>query len=474
MQTETSESNKFKYICCVGAGYVGGPTMAVIAKECPDITVTVVDVDAKRIEAWNSDNLPIFEPGLYEIVKEVRGRNLFFTTDVEYEVQRCGIIFLAVNTPTKTFGIGAGSAANLKNLELATRTIARCAKDDKIVVEKSTVPVRTAATLQRIFKETNPSVKFSVINNPEFLAEGTAINDLLEPSRVLLGSEQTPDGLAALEVMVNLYNRWVPRERIVTTNVWSSELSKLTANSFLAQRISSINSISAVCEKVGADVTEVSRAIGADPRLGSKFLTASVGFGGSCFQKDVLDLVYLCEHYGLHEVAEYWLNVIKINDYQKRRFAENIIHSMFDSVNGKKICMFGFAFKKNTGDTRETAAAYVSKYLLDEQARIVVYDPKVTETSMFMELDYTCHVNPESYPRLHDMITIVKDPIEACRNAHAIVVMTEWDEFKDYDYEAIYKSMMKPAFIFDGRNILDHSKLKKIGFEVYNIGKPNF
>ncbi|KAK8803682.1 hypothetical protein WA158_001376 [Blastocystis sp. Blastoise] len=470
MEATQVQKKQIKNICCVGAGYVGGPTMAVIAKECPEIHVTVVDVDAKRIEAWNSDSLPIFEPGLHEIVMECRGRNLFFSNDVETEIDNADVIFLAVNTPTKTFGIGAGSAANLKFLELATRTIARVAKSDKIVVEKSTVPVRTAATLERIFKE-NSKVHFDVVNNPEFLAEGTAINDLLHPARILLGSQKTPSGLAAVEALVDLYARWVPRERIITTNVWSSELAKLTANSFLAQRISSINSISAVCEAVGADVCEVSRAVGADPRLGNKFLTASIGFGGSCFQKDVLDLVYLAQHYGLDEVADYWKQVINMNDYQKRRFAQHIIHDMFDTVNGKRICMFGFAYKKNTGDTRETPAAYIAKNLLDEQAKIMVYDPKVTETSMFMELEYTLGVNEETCPKLNDLITMVKDPIAATQGAHAILIMTEWDEFKTFDYKAIYDNMMKPAYIFDGRNILDHKALREIGFEVHNIGR---
>lgn len=354
---------------------------------------------------------------------------------------------------------------------MAARTIAKASKSDKIIVEKSTVPVRTAATLRRIFAENNKEHTLEVVNNPEFLAEGTAINDLLSPSRVLIGGETTPSGESAVQSLVNVYAHWVPRERIITMNTWSSELAKLTANSFLAQRISSINAISAVCEKVGADVREVSRAIGADPRLGSRFLQASVGFGGSCFQKDVLDLVYLSESYGLTEVAAYWKQVVMMNDYQKQRFARRVIHDMFDTVAGKRIAMLGFAFKKDTGDTRETAAAYVSKYLLEEMAHIVVYDPKTSETSMYMEMDYSCGVNEDTVPQLKRDLVMVKDPYEAVKDAHAILVMTEWDMFKDLDYERIYESMAKPAFVFDGRNILDHKKLMALGFQVYAIGQ---
>lgn len=356
-------------------------------------------------------------------------------------------------------------------MELAARTIARVATTNKIVVEKSTVPVRTAASLARIFAENNKKVTFTVVNNPEFLAEGTAIQDLLEPHRVLIGGENTTQGQWGVKMLSDVYAHWVPRERILTTNTWSSELSKLTANCFLAQRVSSINSISAVCERVGADVSEVSRAIGMDQRIGNKFLQASVGFGGSCFQKDLLDLIYLCECYGLPEVAEYWMQVVKMNDYQKERFAKHVIHKMFDSVAGKRIAMLGFAFKKDTGDTRETAAAYVSKLLLAEQAQIVVYDPKTTETSMFMELDYTCNVNEDTVPNLKKLITMVHDPLEAVKGAHAILIMTEWDMFKTLPYEQYYEVMSKPAFVFDGRNVVDRPKMKDIGFDVYSIGK---
>ncbi|KAK8817436.1 hypothetical protein WA538_004160 [Blastocystis sp. DL] len=462
---------EIKNICCVGAGYVGGPTMAIIALKCPEITVNVVDLNEQRIKEWNSDHLPIYEPGLFEVVKQTRGKNLHFSTKVEECIQEADMVFLAVNTPTKTFGIGAGSAANLRYLELAARTIAKTANSDKIIVEKSTVPVRTAATLRRIFAENNKEFNLQVVNNPEFLAEGTAIKDLLSPARVLIGGESDPAGQEAVQALVDIYAHWVPREHIITTNTWSSELAKLTANSFLAQRISSINAISAVCEKVGANVLEVSRAIGADPRLGSRFLQASVGFGGSCFQKDILDLVYLSESYGLTEVAEYWRQVVKMNDYQKERFARRVIKDMFDTVAGKHLAMLGYAFKKDTGDTRETAAAYVSKMLLTELAHITVFDPKTTETSMFMELEYTCGVTEETMPNLKKDLIMVKDPYEATKGAHAILVMTEWDMFKDLDYQRIYDQMQKPAFVFDGRNILDHEKLRKIGFQVYAIGQ---
>ncbi|RME68863.1 MAG: nucleotide sugar dehydrogenase, partial [Verrucomicrobia bacterium] len=319
-------------ICCIGAGYVGGPTMAMIAKKCPDIEVTVVDINAERIAAWNSDNLPVFEPGLDEVVREARGRNLFFSTDVDNAIAEGDIIFVCVNTPTKTYGIGAGSAADLRYIELCARQIAKVARGKKIVVEKSTLPVRTAESLKTVLRANSTDAEFQVLSNPEFLAEGTAISDLEDPDRVLIGGETTPEGLAAARVLADVYARWVPREKIITTNLWSSELSKLVANAFLAQRISSINSISALCEATEADIDEVAFAIGRDSRIGPKFLKASVGFGGSCFQKDILNLVYLCRHFGLPEVADYWEQVVKMNDWQKRRFATNIVKSLFNTV----------------------------------------------------------------------------------------------------------------------------------------------
>lgn len=458
-------------ICCMGAGYVGGPTMAVIAAKSPRIKVTVVDLSEPQIRAWNSDVLPIYEPGLDELVKAVRGRNLFFSTDIDAGIREADIIFVSVNTPTKTSGIGAGRAANIKNCELCARKIAEVATSDKIVVEKSTVPVKTAESIRRVLASASHH-KFQVLSNPEFLAEGTAVNDLLFPSRVLIGGEQSPDGLRAISTLVEVYANWVTRDRIITTNLWSSELSKLVANAFLAQRVSSINSITALCEKTDADVDEISRAIGSDPRIGNKFLKASVGYGGSCFQKDILNLVYICETFGLQEVADYWHQVVMMNDFQKKRFAVNMVESMFNTVTGKRIAIFGFAFKKDTSDTRETAAVYVMKELLDERAVLAVYDPKVTREQMFVEFDYSCHLTPTTFPGLNDFIITSPSAIEAARGAHAIAVMTEWDEFATLDYQAIFDVMAKPAFVFDGRNILPHSTLREIGFHVYAIGKP--
>ncbi|CAM9130670.1 unnamed protein product [Heterosigma akashiwo] len=460
-------------ICCMGAGYVGGPTMAVIAANCPDIKVTVVDLNQKQIDAWNTDDLPIYEPGLLEVVKQARGRNLFFSTDIDAHIQESDVIFISVNTPTKLTGIGAGRAANIKNCELCARKIAEVSTTDKIVVEKSTVPVRTAESVRRVLRANDKGLNFQVLSNPEFLAEGTAVDDLQRPSRVLIGGEQTEAGLRAINTLVDVYAHWVPREQVLTTNLWSSELSKLVANAFLAQRVSSINSISALCEETGADIGQVAHAVGYDPRIGSRFLNASVGFGGSCFQKDILNLVYLCETFGLDEVAHYWHQVVLMNDYQKKRFARKMVRSMFNTVTGKQIAVLGFAFKKDTGDTRETASVFVMKDLLDEQAQLHVYDPQVKRDQMFVEFDYTCGVNTETYPAVEGMITTSPDPYSACDGAHALAILTEWDEFKTLDYRRIYAAMAKPAFVFDGRNILDHAALRAIGFEVHAIGKPD-
>jgi len=380
-----------KNICCIGAGYVGGPTMSVIAQKCPDIQVTVVDINADRIAAWNEeklDNLPIYEPGLAQVVEEARGRNLFFSTEVDDAIDKADMIFISVNTPTKTYGVGKGMAADLKYIELCARQIARVAKDDKIIVEKSTLPVRTAEALKRILDNTGNGVRFDILSNPEFLAEGTAISDLKDADRVLVGREDTKRGKKAAEALVEIYSKWLPSDRILTTNVWSSELSKLTANAFLAQRVSSINAMSELCEVTEADVNEVARAIGSDSRIGSKFLKSSVGFGGSCFQKDILNLVYIAQSYGLQEVADYWEQVIIMNDHQKRRFAKKIVKTLFNTVSGKKITLLGWAFKKDTNDTRESASIYVADYLLSEQAEIMVYDPKVNKEKIFTDLDY--------------------------------------------------------------------------------------
>lgn len=447
--------------------------MAVIAANCPKVRVCVVDLSQKQIDAWNSDNLPIYEPGLPEVVKKCVGKNLFFSTDITGEIQKADIVFISVNTPTKTAGIGAGRAANIKNCELCARKIAEVSQSDKIVVEKSTVPVRTADAVRRVLTCNDKGLNFQVLSNPEFLAEGTAIGDLMKPDRVLIGGQQTEAGKKAIATLVSVYTNWVPRERVLTTNLWSSELSKLVANAFLAQRVSSINSISALCESTGADVSEISRAVGMDDRIGKRFLQSSVGFGGSCFQKDILNLVYLCESFGLRECAEYWDQVIKMNDYQKKRFSEKMVGKMFNTVTGKKIAILGFAFKKDTGDVRETPSMFIVRDLLQEQAKIHVYDPEVTREDMFIEMNYTCKVNTETHPNLEDSVTTSPDAYSACEGAHCLATLTEWDEFKTLDYEKIYKSMSKPAFVFDGRNILDHDKLREIGFEVYAVGKPD-
>ena len=462
---------KIKQICCIGAGYVGGPTMAVIALKSPHIKVTVVDNNQKRIDAWNDDNLdnlPVYEPGLADVVKEARGRNLFFSTDVENAIKESEMIFIAVNTPTKTYGEGKGQAADLKYVELCARTIAKVAKTDKIVVEKSTLPVRTAEAIQTILDSTGNGVHFEVLSNPEFLAEGTAIQDLFKSDRVLIGGKQTEPGKEAISALVDIYANWIPEEKIYTTNVWSSELSKLVANAFLAQRISSINSISALCEATEADVDEVATAIGMDSRIGNKFLKSSVGFGGSCFQKDILNLVYIAKSLGLNEVSDYWHQVIKINDYQKRRFAQKIIKSLFGTVSDKKITFFGWAFKKDTNDTRESAAIYVADFLIENGAKICVYDPKVSEQKMLTDLDY---LNSRSSEDNKKALSYYLDPLKACENSHAVAVLTEWDEFKSYDWHKIYDCVMSPAKVFDGRNILDKDALEDIGFEVFSIGK---
>ncbi len=462
-----------KNICCIGAGYVGGPTMSVLALKNPNIKVTVVDVNEERIAAWNDndlDNLPIYEPGLKEVVKEARGRNLFFSTEVDKAIDEAEMVFISVNTPTKTYGKGKGMAADLKYVELCARQIARVAKTDKIVVEKSTLPVRTAQAIKDILDHTGNGVKFQILSNPEFLAEGTAVQDLLYSDRVLIGGEESEEGKRAIDALVNIYASWIDREKILTTNVWSSELSKLVANAFLAQRVSSINAISELCEVTGADVNEVSRAIGMDSRIGPKFLKASVGFGGSCFQKDILNLVYIAKSYGLNEVADYWEQVIIMNDHQKNRFAENIVNTLYNTVSGKKITFLGWAFKKDTNDTRESAAIYVADALLNEQAEIIVYDPKVTAERIYADLDYLNTRSPEENRRL---LKVVNDPYVACDNAHAIAVLTEWDEFKDYDWQKIYEAVVKPAFVFDGRKILDADKMNIIGFQYSAIGVAN-
>lgn len=464
---------KIKNICCIGAGYVGGPTMSVLALKNPNIKVTVVDINQQRINSWNDENLndlPIYEPGLKEIVNEARGKNLFFSTDVEKAIDEADMIFISVNTPTKTYGKGKGMAADLKYIELCARQIAEVAKTDKIVVEKSTLPVRTAQAIKDILDNTGNGVKFQILSNPEFLAEGTAVQDLINPDRVLIGGEESAEGKVAMQSLVDIYATWIPKDNILTTNVWSSELSKLVANAFLAQRVSSINAISELCEVTCADVSEVSRAIGMDSRIGPKFLKASVGFGGSCFQKDILNLVYIAKTYGLNEVADYWEQVIIMNDHQKRRFADNIVSTLYNTVSGKKIAFLGWAFKKDTNDTRESAAIYVADALLSEQAQITVYDPKVSEQRIYDDLDYLGTRSPEENRRF---LKVVNEPYNAVENAHAIAILTEWDEFLEYDWEKIYASVVKPAFVFDGRKLLNKDQMKEIGFKYSSIGINN-
>jgi len=448
-----------KRILCIGAGYVGGPTMAVIAKKCPEYRIDVVDINTKRIDAWNSENLPIFEPGLYEIVKERRGKNLFFSTETEENIKKADIIFVSVNTPTKTFGEGAGMASDLQYWEATAHQIVKHAQSDKIIVEKSTLPVRTAEAMERILKTSNSNVRFEVVSNPEFLAEGTAVTDLLEADRVLIGSHETETGNKAAQEIADIYRHWLPEEKIITTNLWSAELSKLIANAFLAQRISSINSISALCEKTDADISEIAHAIGSDSRIGKKFLQTSVGFGGSCFKKDILNLVYIAKSYGLYEVADYWESVVTMNEYQKSRFVRKIIKEMFNTVAGKKITLFGFAFKANTGDTRESPAIDITKALLDENVNVTIHDPQALGNAK------------SDLKGIDKNIVYETDPYKAAENSNAIIITTEWDHFKDLDYSKIYNSMEKPAFLFDGRNILDHKKLFGIGFNVYPTGK---
>lgn len=453
--------------------------MAMIALKCPEIEVAVLDINEARIQAWNSEKLPIYEPGLESIVMQCRNRNLFFSTDVEKHISEADIIFVSVNTPTKTTGIGAGKAADLTYWEGAARMIASVSKSSKIVVEKSTVPVKTAEAIEKVLKRntSNPEIEFDILSNPEFLAEGTAMQDLAAPDRVLIGGKDTERGRKAIDVLASVYSHWIPEERILKTNLWSAELSKLTANAMLAQRISSINSISALCEATGADIQQVSNAIGTDSRIGPKFLNASVGFGGSCFQKDILNLVYVCESVGLSNVAEYWASVVAMNDYQKQRFVERVISAMFNTVKGKRVAIYGFAFKKDTGDTRETPAIDVCKGLMEDGADLYIYDPKVEERQVRLDLATPKfewdHPSRSHAPIDETKIKVSKDPMEAAVGAHAICVLTEWDEFKEYDYQKIYDQMQKPAFLFDGRNILDHDKLRKIGFVVYALDRKS-
>jgi UDPglucose 6-dehydrogenase len=449
-----------KKILCIGAGYVGGPSMAMIAYKCPDCRVTVVDVNSDRIDAWNSAELPVYEPGLDKIVKKTRDKNLFFAKNIENQIRENDIIFVSVNTPTKTYGAGAGMASDLQFVEKTARQILKHSRSSKIVIEKSTLPVKTALAMERILSSGKGKLTFEVLSNPEFMAEGTAISDLENPDRVLIGSHETKNGLKARAELTEIYARWIPLEKIITSNIWSSELSKLVANAFLAQRVSSINSISALCEKTDADISEVAKAVGMDSRIGNKFLNAGIGFGGSCFKKDILNLVYLCSHYGLQEVASYWESVVKINEYQQERFIANILKNMFSTLAGKKICIFGFAFKADTGDTRESPAIYITRKLISEHAEVNISDPKALKNAAI------------DLAGIKENVKYIEDPYRAVAECHALVILTEWDLYKKLDFQKIYNSMAKPAFLFDGRNIVDHKKRFSIGFNVYPIGKP--
>lgn len=465
---------KIKNICCIGAGYVGGPTMAVIASKCPNIKINVVDLNEERIARWNSNDLsdlPVFEPGLDKIVSECRDKNLFFLTDVNNSIKEADMIFLSVNTPTKEKGIGAGQASDLKWIEASARQVAEFAVGKTIVVEKSTLPVRTAETIKQILgssrknkNEEQINQEFSVLSNPEFLAEGTAIKDLKDPDRILIGGEDED----SIESLAEIYQNWIKDEKIIRTNLWSSELSKLTANAFLAQRVSSINSIAALCEVTGANVNEVSNAIGRDSRIGSKFLKAGPGFGGSCFKKDILNLIYLCKFYGLQEVAEYWEGVLNINSWTQNRISKAVVQKLFGTVSGKKIAILGFAFKADTNDTRESSAISICRNLIEEGANLWIYDPKVNPKQIEIDLDI-----PSSNKVSISSWNTSNSIIEAARDSDAIVVLTDWEQFKYVDWEDISSVMRSPSWLIDTRNIINHEYAISSGLKVWRIGIDN-
>ena len=458
-------------ICCIGAGYVGGPTMVVIAEKCPNVTINVVDTNKEKIDAWNSkdlSNLPVFEPGLVELIKKVRNKNLFFTTQIDSSIKNADAIFISVNTPIKSTGIGAGQASDLKWVEASARRIEEYASGHTIVIEKSTLPVRTAKVIKEILetkqnneKSNSKSKTFSVLSNPEFLAEGTAINDLQNPDRVLIGG----DNIDSIKKLKHLYLNWVEEEKIICSNLWSSELSKLTANAFLAQRISSINSISAICEVTGADIKEVARATGLDSRIGESFLNAGPGFGGSCFKKDILNLIYLSNYFNLKEVGEYWEQIIKINDWQKKRIYEVIVDKLFGNISDKKILILGFSFKANTNDTRESPAIDISKNLLNEDANLFFHDPKVSFKQIKNAL-LESNINKE----LINQISYCNNIYQASQDADAIILLTEWEEYRILDWDRISINMRKPSWVFDARGILDLEDLKRSGINIWQVG----
>ncbi len=470
-------SIKIKSICCIGAGYVGGPTMAVLADKCPELDINVVDLNEERIRLWNDDNLeklPIYEPGLSEIIKRCRGINLNFSTDIEKNISRADMIFISVNTPTKKKGIGAGKASDLKWIDSCARQISKFSKGNTIVVEKSTLPVKTAQTIKKILDEEKDNKsgvgikQFSVLSNPEFLSEGNAINDLINPDRVLIGGEDTE----SMEALENIYLNWIEKDKIIKTNLWSSELSKLVANAFLAQRISSINSISSLCEATGADVKDVSLAVGTDKRIGKYFLNPGPGFGGSCFKKDILNLTYICEYYGLHEESSYWQKVVDINIWQNKRISELIVEKLFGTITGKKITILGFSFKANTNDVRESPAINICKELILEGCHLSIYDPKVSCNQIEdilgkqnnFNASYQNTLQDEGSWNLSESIDIAAD------GSDAIVITTEWNEFQNIDWENISKSLRKPSWVFDTRCIVDVSYLESLGINVWRVG----
>ena len=454
---------RIKNICCIGAGYVGGPTMAVIALKCPHIKVTLVDSNPYKIKAWNGpiEKLPVYEHGLSDIIEQTRGKNLFFSNNISKAINDAEMIFMAVNTPTKTKGEGAGMASDLKYVEACAKDIAKYSRSNKIVVEKSTLPVRTAEKIKEILGENKKGIHFEILSNPEFLAEGTAIQDLFKSDRILIGGEQTLLGQEAVKALVNIYENWIPKEKILTTNIWSSELAKLASNAMLAQRISSVNSLSALCEKTGADTDDLSKAIGMDQRIGPHFLKASVGFGGSCFKKDILNLVYLCQYYGLDEVAEYWFQVVKINDYQKERFSQKIINQFGGNLKGDKIAILGWAFKANTNDSRESASIYVANRLLELEAKLSIYDPMVGENQIFENIKTfleLCGLDNQKIENRLKNVTVFNNINDAVKSVSAIAILTEWEEFKRYNWDALPQAII----IYDGRNLIKLNNNKKI------------
>ncbi len=463
-------SKTIRKICCIGAGYVGGPTMTVIADRCPDLEVRVVDINKSRIAAWNDkdlNNLPIFEPGLDQIIARTRGRNLFFSSEMEEAIANADIIFISVNTPTKTKGLGAGQASDLRWVEASARQVAKFARGHTIVVEKSTLPVRTAQAIKEILRTTNKvdlnnksHSTFSVLSNPEFLAEGTAINDLEEPDRVLIGGEDSD----AINELVNIYSRWVSKKNIICTNLWSSELSKLVANAFLAQRISSINSISAFCESSGADIQEVAKAIGTDRRIGNQFLNSGPGFGGSCFKKDILNLVYLSRYFGLPEVADYWEQVVLINTWQQDRIYKIVLQKLFGTVNGKNIAILGFSFKANTNDTRESPAIRISCDLLEEGAYLSIYDPKVSFERINEDFENYSFDNQGKWEKVNSIP-------DALKNADAVLIITDWAEFFGLDWDYFATLMRSPAWIFDTRSVVSRNEISETDLNLWKLGE---